>query len=314
MATSLSREESALAKLNRDLEQDSQNDIKDIDLRKLTNPSYSRLAMEMRKWRQARPLCISTPVKRGVAEMQGPDHIFPQTRDEPRKPKLNRWKEYQLRQAGEDQGFEKKEKICAVSDMGLFGSLPGELRNHIYRIAFVLPAEEQPVMITGSELVCGTGACMHSKASIAAPAMASTCRQIRQEIMPIFCAENYFKFDTVMVRNRCVGYWIAAMNTFSHLIPKFVLEIMVIDRDWNTGGTKTSVEQVFVQCPAGRNDGRFEVSFSSQMPKCAVRESKIKKLVEKLNNIEPHGMVSKMVFVAQSDELAELVYRCRKYR
>ncbi|KXL44389.1 hypothetical protein M433DRAFT_149707 [Acidomyces richmondensis BFW] len=151
--------------------------------------------------------------------------------------------------------------------MGLFGSLP--------------------VMITGSELVCGTGACMHSKASIAAPAMASTCRQIRQEIMPIF---------------------------FSHLIPKFVLEIMVIDRDWNTGGTKTSVEQVFVQCPAGRNDGRFEVSFSSQMPKCAVRESKIKKLVEKLNNIEPHGMVSKMVFVAQSDELAELVYRCRKYR
>jgi len=309
-----SSKESALTKLEREAEQDSSNDINDIDLKKLVHPSYCRSAMEMREWRYARPMCTYTPVKRGIAEMQGLDHIFPQIQGKPRKRKLNCWKEYQLGSTGEDREPENNEKAGAFSDMGLFGSLPGELRNHIYRIAFVPPAEEQPLIITGSDLVCGTGECVHRKATTAAPAMASTCRQIRQEIMPIFCAENSFKFDTVMVRNRCVGNWIKAMNTYAHFISEFVLEVMVLDRDWITGGTSTSIQQVFVQCPAGRDDGRFAVSFSDQMPKCAVRDSKIKKFVEKLNDGEPRGRGSMMAFVGQSDELAELVYRCRKYR
>lgn len=78
------------------------------------------------------------------------------------------------------------------SDMGFFALLPGELRNVIYRLAFV--DTDAPTLIVAPSCACGLGGCVHTKLPFVAPGMASTCRQVRAELLPMFCSENVFEF------------------------------------------------------------------------------------------------------------------------
>ncbi|KAK4960137.1 hypothetical protein LTR10_003028 [Elasticomyces elasticus] len=229
----------------------------------------------------------------------------------PAKPRLNRWKAHQLRQTKE---LRAKKESNAVSDMGLFSLLPGELRNFIYRLAFVPPPEEQPVLISGSDLVCGLGACIHKRAPIAAPAIASTCSQIRNELMPIYTTECEFRFDAVMVRNRCVHSWVLSMNTYARLITKVTLEVLQLTRNGPGLGTDSQLGTITIECPAGRSDGRFEIAFSTHIPKEKIDDSKLVELVRGLNEDADakRGRASKLAFIMGSDELAELVFRCKK--
>ncbi|KAK4552110.1 hypothetical protein LTR86_010646 [Recurvomyces mirabilis] len=205
---------------------------------------------------------IFPPIKRAATTttdgMQGleSDDVRP-----PSKPKHNRYRTHQLRHLSPAES--QSTTILSTTTMGLFALLPGELRNTIYRLAFVPPPSHQPVLITGSDLICGLGACVHHKASVAAP-VASTCRQIREEVMPIFCAENEFRFDAVMVRNR--------------------------------------------------GDGRFQVGFSEEIPREKLEASGLEELIGKLNDggAGEEGQIGKLCAFLGSDELAELVFRCKK--
>lgn len=266
------------------------------------NLAFVKAGSQLRKWRSN-----SAPVKE-LTDTNVHD-IFPSLRPilRPTKPKQNRWKAHQLRQAKTEPKEAKTGN--AVSNMGLFDKLPGELRNYIYRLAFV--PEEQPVLISGSDLICGTGACVHRLASVAAPAIASTCQQIRNELMPIFCAENSFRFDAVMVRNRCVGNWARSLNTYARMVRKVTLEILVLNRDYATGGTDSLLCDLVVQCPAGSPDKDFELTFDDKLLCDKNAVSALEDLVDRLNDGEA-GAASKLSFILGSDELAELVYRCRK--
>ncbi|KAK5107353.1 hypothetical protein LTR62_001369 [Meristemomyces frigidus] len=230
----------------------------------------------------------------------------------PIKPKHNRWQAHQLRQG---EPTSKTSNIAPI--MGLFSLLPGELRNVIYRLAFVPPPGEQPVRVVGSDLICGRGACTHRKASVAAPAVASTCRQLRNEIMPIYCAENEFHFDATMVRNRCVHAWAESMNTYVRLIKRITLDVLVLSRMSlaNGGGTRSRTSEITVTCPVARTDGKFEVTFSANFPEEKLEASELESLIETMNDGEEFkdcGFEEKLFSLLQSDELAELVFRCKK--
>ncbi|KAK3113305.1 hypothetical protein LTR53_009555, partial [Teratosphaeriaceae sp. CCFEE 6253] len=191
----------------------------------------------------------------------------------PAKPRLNRWKAHQLRQTKSKRA---KKESNAVSDMGLLGLLPGELRNFIYRLAFVPPTAEQPVVIAGSDLICGRGACVHKLAAVAAPAIASTCSQLRNEIMPIFTAENEFRFDAVMVRNRCAAFWAKSLNTYARLVNRVTLEVLVQTRIRTAiGGTDNQVGEITITCPVGSADGRFAVACTANISKANLDTSQL---------------------------------------
>ncbi|KAK3112070.1 hypothetical protein LTR53_012048 [Teratosphaeriaceae sp. CCFEE 6253] len=226
----------------------------------------------------------------------------------PAKPRLNRWKAHQLRQTKTKRA---KKESNAVSDMGLFGLLPGELRNFIYRLAFVPPTAEQPVVIAGSDLICGRGACVHKLAAVAAPAIASSCSQLRNEIMPIFAAENEFRLDAVMVRNRCAAFWAKSLNTYARLVKKVTLEVLIQTRIRTAiGGTDNQVGEITITCPVGSADGRFAVACTANISKANLDTSQLLPLVERLNNDEvgERGRASKLAFILGSDELADLVF------
>ncbi|KAK4548145.1 hypothetical protein LTR36_010014 [Oleoguttula mirabilis] len=297
----------ALSRLQREAEYDDEN-IYLPTHRTSNHPSFGKAGSQLRKWRNSSK-DVSTPRKElTYADMH---IVFPSVHAPfgPIKPKQNRWEAHQLRQ---HKSKRKEAKAGnAVSDMGLFSRLPGELRNYIYRLAFVPAPEYQPVLISGSDLICGTGACVHKHAPIAAPAIASTCQQIRNELMPIYCTENAFKFDAVMVRNRCVGNWAKSMNTYARMVRKVTLEILVLNRNYAAGGTDSLLGDIVVECPADRVDGRFELSFDDKLPKEKVEVCGLQGLVDGLNDGEA-GLASKLAFIVGSDELAELVFRCRK--
>ncbi|TKA70201.1 hypothetical protein B0A55_07016 [Friedmanniomyces simplex] len=319
--TSIPESESALDKLQREADEDSDNDFDDLVLH------HRDSGAKLQAWRKAEENQLSTP----KSQMAWDDMhaMFPSIpRDDnddaadhrmqqdaqlsaltPSKPRPNRWKTHQLRQTKRKRA---QNQTHALSDLGFFGLLPGELRNAIYRLAFVPPADEQPVLITGSELICGRGACVHSRAAVAAPGMASTCRQIRVEILPLFAGENAFRFDAAMVRNRCVGAWVKGLDSYARIIGKVTLEVLVLRR--NALGTESQVGEIGIECPAARTDGRFELVFSADVPRGKIEGSKLVELVERLNEngVGEGGRASKLAFLVGSDELAEMVFRCKK--
>jgi len=297
-----SPENDALAKLQREADEEGEYD--DLQPLAASHPSFSKAGQQLSAWRTYTRRLTDANV----------DDAFPDlgVNLTPSKPRLNRWTAHQLRQTKEKRKPEKGTGGHAVSDMGLFSRLPGELRNYIYRLAFVAAPEDQPVLIEGSDLVCGTGACVHKRAPVAAPGIASTCQQIRNELMPIFCAENTFKFNAAMVRNRCVGNWVRSMNTYARMIRRITLEILVLDRNGAGGGTDSQTCDIVLGCPVANEDWRFELSFDKGLPKEKVDASGLKPLVEKLNDGQKRGQASKLVTILQSEPLAELVYRCRK--
>ncbi|KAK5119593.1 hypothetical protein LTR85_007422 [Meristemomyces frigidus] len=303
-----SPESDALSRLQREADEDEEN--LRLPTRGISgHPSHNKAGSQLREWRTSSQ-DMFTPRK----ELNDANShvLFPSVYPPfgPMKPKLNRWKVHQLRSTTKAKCNAAKAGN-AVSDMGLFSLLPGELRNYIYRLAFVPEPEDQPVLISGSDLICGSGACVHKHAPLAAPAIASTCQQIRNELMPIFCAENTFKFDAVMVRNRCVGNWAKSLNTYARMVRKVTLEILVLNRNYAAGGTASQLCDIVVECPIGRPDGRFELTFDDELPNEKVDACELKGLVDRLNDGEA-GAASKLSFIVGSDELAELVYRCRK--
>lgn len=311
-----SPEADTLTRLQIEAELDD-DDMTDIHDGLPPDPYYGSNASRLREWRTFTP--------RNRLTDQDMDNVFRPITDAattPSKSKPNRWKAHQLRHAQHNaRATKSKTKTTkagtsgrASSDMGLFSLLPGELRNSIYRLAFVPAPEDQPVLVTGSDLICGRGACVHKRAPIAAPGMASTCRQIRNELMPIYCAENTFKLDAVMVRNRCAGNWVRALNIYARMVRKITLENLVLDRNLLVGGTDSKVCEIVVECPVGRKekDGRFELVFDEGLPKEKVDAAGLGKVVEKLNDGVATGVGSNRPWMLGSEELGELVYRCRK--
>lgn len=299
--------------------------------------SNSKASQQLAKWRKtSHP---NTP--RGSLADSG----FPAVRVNgaevaPRKFKLNRWEAHQLRQVqmrneeGEglipaplrnSDGKEKgKAEQFQTGNMGLFARLPGEMRNVIYRYALVEPCNpitghpQQPVRLSGSDLICGRGPCVHGKLSGAAPGVASTCRQIRKEVMGIWIGENEFVFDAVMVRNRCAGNWVKALGRYAGLLKKVRLEVQVLVRPPSgVEGqcTKQEMVEIGVELPAGREDGRFEMSVVGKVPsKGRAEEMGLREKVECLNEGGEgvQGQAGNLAVLLYSEELAELVFKCRK--
>ncbi|KAK1061660.1 hypothetical protein LTR74_010921 [Friedmanniomyces endolithicus] len=317
-----SESESALDKLEREAEEDGENDLHEL----VTHHHDS--GAKLKSWRKAEATDLSTPKSQMAWEDM--DAMFPSIprdgndddddttmRDThplpaaPTKPKPNRWTTHQLRQT---EAKPVKRDSFPVSDMGLFSLLPGELRNLIYRLAFVPPPENQPVLIAGSDLVCGRGACVHHRAPVAAPGMASTCHQIRNEVLPIYVAENEFRFDAAMVRNRCVAAWVRCLDSYAGMVRKVTLEVLVLRRDVLGVGTESEMGEVGVECPAARGDGRFEVVFSAGIPRGKVESSRVLELVERVNGegAGEGGRAGRLASIVGSDELAEMIFRCKK--
>ncbi|KAK0305580.1 hypothetical protein LTR01_006727 [Friedmanniomyces endolithicus] len=316
-----SESESALDRLEREAEEDSENDLQDL----VTYHHDS--SAKLKAWRKAEATDLSTP--RSQMAWEDMDIMFPSiprdgnnTNDTvmrdahalpaaPTKPKPNRWTTHQFRQT---EAKPVKKESYGVSDMGLFSLLAGELRNLIYRLAFVPSPENQPVLIAGSDLICGRGACVHHLAPVAAPGMASTCHQIRNEVLPIYVAENEFRFDAAMVRNRCVAAWVRCLDCYAGMVRKVTLEVLVLRRDVLGVGTESEMGEVGVECPVARGDGRFEVVFSGGIPRHKVESSKVLELVERVNgeDVGEGGRARRLASIVGCDELAEMIFRCKK--
>ncbi|KAI6907601.1 hypothetical protein KC318_g5529 [Hortaea werneckii] len=297
--------------------------------------SSSKASQQLAKWRKTSRQ--ATP-RRYLEDSDSPAVILDGAEVAPRKSKLNRWEAHQLRQVqarNEEGGLMpaplrvdgkkgKEAEQFTPSNMGLLARLPGEMRNVVYRYALVEPSDPitgqpQPVRLSGPDLICGRGPCVHRNLSGAAPGIASTCRQIQKEVMGIWVGENEFLFDAVMVRNRCAGNWVKALGHYACLLKKVRLEIQVLVRPASSGAqgqcTKQESVEIEVELPAGREDGRFEMSVEGKVPsKGKSEEKELREKVECLNEGEGgvQGQAADLAVLLYSEELAELVFQCRK--
>ncbi|KAI7160473.1 hypothetical protein KC349_g3448 [Hortaea werneckii] len=297
--------------------------------------SNSKASQQLAKWRKTSHH-QATP-QRVLEDSDFPAVIVNGAKVAPRKSKLNRWEAHQLRQvqARNEEGGSiptplrvdgkgKKAEQFNPSNMGLLARLPGETRNIIYRYALVEPLDPiighpQPVRLSGSDLICGRGPCVHGNLRGAAPGIASTCRQIRKEVMGIWVGENEVLFDAVMVRNRCAGNWVKALGHYACLLKKVRLEIQVLVRPPSSGAeglcTKQERVEIGVELPAGREDGRFEMSIEGKVPSKGKDEEKgLREKVDGLNEGGEgvQGQAGNLAVLLYSEELAELVFKCRK--
>ncbi|KAI6879233.1 hypothetical protein KC363_g7767 [Hortaea werneckii] len=304
--------------------------------------SNSKASRQLAKWRKTSHHHHRTTTSRRDLEDSGFATVEVNGAEAPtRESNLNRWEAHQLHQVqarhdeagiipaplrNNDGKGKKKAEPFKTSDMGLFARLPGEMRNVIYRYALVSPpdpltGQAHPVRLSGSDLICGRGPCEHGTLRGAAPGIASTCRQIRREVMGIWVRENEFGFDSVMVRNRCAGNWVKALGgQYACLLKKVRLEIQVLVRPASGGAegqycTKLEMVEVAVELPAGREDGRFEVSVEGEVPAKSKNEEKgLREKVDLLNDGEEgvQGQADNLAALLFSEELAELVFKCRK--
>ena len=217
-----------------------------------------------------------------------------------------------------------------LSNMGLFAKLPGELRNRLYRLTLLTPTIEEPFLITMQPATCSLGPCVHAKLPTAVPGLLSSCQQIRQEAMPIFCTENVFKFDTNTVRDRCTANWVRALGHYGSLVRCVILDVMVWEEVMFGSLEKVGrVYEVKLGCPAGIRALRDEVQCGGRFilhVDTTIRDKarevywKLREHVRKLNErMEQNGEGSQpvteeslLVEFLWSDWVAELVYRCKK--
>lgn len=319
-ASSTSSESSSrsdtLSKLQREAEAaNDQKHLAPLDARS-TYSFSSKSSMQLAKWRKR---SLGDTPRRKLTDADMSLMFTPvSSASASTKPKRNRWEAHQLRQTRaarrKNQGNRKAKDAPAGSDMGLFALLPGEMRNIIYRYAFTPPPAQQPVLIHSSDLICGRGPCVHQRAPTALPGMASSCRQIRDEVMPIYVAENTFRFDAAMVRNRCAGNWVKSLNHYGRFLKKVTLEIQVLTRGMVPGlETKNEMSDIILECPAGRGDGRFEAKYGAAIPMDKVMSSGFMEKIQGLNDgVGAVGQASKLSVILSSEALAELVYMCRK--
>lgn len=71
--------------------------------------------------------------------------------------------------------------------------LPGELRNHIYRLAVVQEACIEPHIPVSDEI--RTHETIRKRLVIAPPALVAVSKQTREETLPIYYAETRLRFD-----------------------------------------------------------------------------------------------------------------------
>ncbi|GAB1728763.1 hypothetical protein NU195Hw_g470t1 [Hortaea werneckii] len=304
--------------------------------------SNSKASQQLAKWRKTSH--HATP--RGYLENSGFAAVVVNgAAIASRRSQFNRWEAHQFRQvqARTDEGRfipaplrvhgkkqQQQQQPSAEEfppgNLGLFARLPGEMRNVIYRYALVEPSDPitghpRPVRLAGSDLICGRGPCVHGTLLGAAPGVASTCRQIRKEVMGIWVRENEFLFDAVMVRNRCAGNWVKALGgEYAGLLKKVRVEIQVLVRPSSSAGTegqatKQEKLEVLVELPAGREDGRFEMWVEGTVPvKGKAEEKGLRGKLECLNDGGDgvQGQAGNLAALLFSEELAELVYKCRK--
>lgn len=105
-----------------------------------------------------------------------------------------------------------------LAEISRLQSLPAELRNHIYQLAVVHERSvDAAVHATGSEST-GLSPC-HWRFDCVQPALAATCRQIRNEILPIYYGENVFRFKIwTACSGQELGWWeVAARPSLPHL-------------------------------------------------------------------------------------------------
>lgn len=190
-----------------------------------------------------------------------------------------------------------------ISNMGLLNRLPGELRNQIYRDLLVSP---DITLIECREAACSRGACEHAKISNLIP-LACTCQQIRYEAVPIFCAENKFKFNEPMVRNRCVANWVESMGSVAKLIPKIVLQIELRHRSPPHPVSYIETLDLEMTWPSGR----VEILYPEAIPEKNKEFSGLDELVDKLN-AKRGALQERLIAITRSDELSDLAWRCRK--
>ncbi|KAI6843220.1 hypothetical protein KC340_g1433 [Hortaea werneckii] len=300
--------------------------------------SNSKASRQLAKWRKT---SHQTTPSQYLEDSAFPAITLNGAEVAPSKPKFNRWEAHQLRQVearkGEEGGLipaplrasdgkkeKKKEEQFTPSNMGLLARLPGEMRNVIYRYALVEPCDPitghpQPVRLSGSDLICGRGPCVHGHPRGAAPGIASTCRKIRKEVLGIWVGENEFVFDAVMVRNRCAGNWVKALGSYACLLKRVRLEVQVLVRPASSGlqgqCTKQERVEIGVELPAGREDGRFEMWVEGKVPSKGKSEEKgLREKVEGLNEGGDgvQGQAANLAVLLYSEELAELVFKCRK--
>lgn len=112
-----------------------------------------------------------------------------------------------------------------------------------------------------------------------------------------------------MVRQRCAANWLKTLGPNARLIPKIILQLIIRARN---AGVSDKLGEVTIETPAARQDGRFEVSLTTITP-ALYKETGLEFLCKKLNqDVRDLGRASKLAFLLRSDELADLVYRCRK--
>ncbi|KAK3719314.1 hypothetical protein LTR37_004533 [Vermiconidia calcicola] len=233
----------------------------------------------------------------------------------------NEYAAYQLR-LHQTQGSSHQREIdhnVPLSIMGFFASLPGELRNRIYRLALVEPSG--PFNIIMQPGTCSLGPCSHMKLPTAVPGVLSSCRQIRYEAMPIFCAENRFKFDAKTVKERCTANWLRALGRYARLIPISIgIEIIVWEDTSPTNLVKVGRPYVMTienQPPNGgiipdydgfilRLDGQIEAKAPDE---CAKMFKHVVKLNERFGQESREQLLLEFLW---SDWMAELVFRCGK--
>lgn len=131
--------------------------------------------------------------------------------------------------AADTRDLQQKAHSSNLATMGIFARLPGELRNRVYRLALVEP--DGPFMIVAKSTSCSRGPCSHQKLPVVLPGILSACQQMRYEAMPIFFAENSFKFDARTVSQRCTANLLRAIHSSARLITRVILEIFVSSRD-----------------------------------------------------------------------------------
>lgn len=205
---------------------------------------------------------------------------------------------------------------CPSSDIGCLQKLPGELRNRIYRLSIL---SDGPVQVTMPPRTCASGACLHTKSANNVPAIANTCRQLRWEAMPIYCAENaHFQFDDGTVQQSCVGNYLRSLGDYADLIPEF--SFLLKRPMWDGNRFRSFATYRFtVITPRKSTVRQFEL-LQGEIPDPGgkhlagrICHCTLERLVEDINSRMTDDPVADLVLeMVESEEFADYVWRVRK--
>lgn len=196
------------------------------------------------------------------------------------------------------------------SDIGVFSKLPGEIRNHIYRLAVIEP-ESNPVKIEMQPKTCSIGECLHNRASYNLPGIASTCRQLRNEVAPIFLTENTaFHFDDGVVQQCCVNNFLRTLGPYVNMIRQF--NFLLKRPIWNGDTFIQYLDYTFTLSPPTSKDGNFTLHQWEEGDRLMCH-CQLDGVVQQMNMRKSEKSISKSVMAfVDSDEFADFVWKARK--